>query len=95
MLDLSGVPDSLLEVVLDVVSEVRRRAPGLNPSDIMVVGAACRDVLHAASPSVRSDHASWPSAGRATSNFWCARSSWAVVRHGRVGDPGRASSLMP
>ncbi|MDR7382665.1 hypothetical protein [Promicromonospora iranensis] len=47
MLNLSGVPDSLLEVVRDVVSEVRRRTPELDPSDIMVVGAACRDVLHA------------------------------------------------
>lgn len=47
MLDLSGVPESLLEVIRDVVSEVRGRAPGLDPSDIMVVGAMCRDVLHA------------------------------------------------
>jgi predicted nucleotidyltransferase len=48
MLQLSGVPDSLLEVVRDVVSEVHVRAPGLDPSNIMVVGAACRDILHAA-----------------------------------------------
>jgi predicted nucleotidyltransferase len=47
MLDLSAVPDPLLEVIRDVVSEVRGRAAGLDPSDIMVVGAACRDVLHA------------------------------------------------
>lgn len=48
MLDFSGVPESMLDVVFDVVSEVHRSAPGLNPADMMLVGAACRDVLHAA-----------------------------------------------
>lgn len=48
MLDLSIVPRSLLDVTLDVVSVVDASTPGLDPSDIMVVGAACRDVLHAA-----------------------------------------------
>lgn len=48
MLDLSRVPDPLLDVVLGVVSAVNESAPELSPSDIMVVGAACRDVLHAA-----------------------------------------------
>lgn len=48
MLDLSRVSDSLLDVVLDVVSAVSGSTPELNPSTIMVVGAACRDVLHAA-----------------------------------------------
>lgn len=48
MLDLSSVPESMLDTVFDVVSEVHRTAPGLNPADVMIVGAACRDVLHAA-----------------------------------------------
>ena len=48
MLDLPSIPDSMLDVISDVVSEVHRSAPELDPADIMVVGAACRDVLHAA-----------------------------------------------
>jgi predicted nucleotidyltransferase len=48
MLDLPSVPDAMLDVVFDVVSEVHRSAPGLDLANMMVVGAACRDVLHTA-----------------------------------------------
>jgi predicted nucleotidyltransferase len=48
MLDLQIVPDSMLDVVFDVVSEVQRSTPELDPANMMVVGAMCRDVLHAA-----------------------------------------------
>lgn len=48
MLDLRSVPDSMLDAVFDVVSEVHRSAPELGPANMMVVGAMCRDVLHAA-----------------------------------------------
>lgn len=48
MLDLSKVSDGFLEPVARVVGAALEAADGLSADDIMVVGAWCRDTLHAA-----------------------------------------------
>lgn len=46
MLDLASTPDELLQPTGHVLEAALPQAPGLRPDDVMVVGAACRDILH-------------------------------------------------
>ena len=46
MVDLTSTPDDLLQPIGKVLQAALPHAPGLRPEDIMVVGAACRDILH-------------------------------------------------
>lgn len=46
MLDLTCTPDELLRPIASVLDAALPHAPGLRPEDVMVVGAACRDILH-------------------------------------------------
>jgi predicted nucleotidyltransferase len=46
MFDPTSTPDELLQPIANVLEAALPRAPGLRPDDVMVVGAACRDVLH-------------------------------------------------
>lgn len=48
MLDLSTVADSLLDPVAQVVAGLQEQEPQLEADSIMLVGAWCRDALHAA-----------------------------------------------
>lgn len=47
MIDLARVDDHFYDILIPVVGELTSRT-GLEPGDILLVGAACRDVLHAA-----------------------------------------------
>lgn len=46
MLDLSSTPDEFLEPIARVLEAAVTAAPGLQPQDVMVIGAAARDLLH-------------------------------------------------
>ena len=46
MLDLASTPDELLHPIGHVLEAALPQAPGLRSEGVMVVGAACRDVLH-------------------------------------------------
>lgn len=48
MLDLTRCEDSQLDLVRRVAAEIVSLTPGLDARNIMIVGAACRDVLHSA-----------------------------------------------
>jgi predicted nucleotidyltransferase len=48
LLDLHRSPDGDLDPLRAVVEAALAAASGLSPSDLMVVGARCRDILHAA-----------------------------------------------
>lgn len=48
LLDLSRIAEGFLDPVADVVEEMRTQAHGIDPDLIMLVGAWCRDTLHAA-----------------------------------------------
>lgn len=46
MLDLTKVPQGVLDPIALVIAAVLADADGLTSDDVMLVGAACRDVLH-------------------------------------------------
>lgn len=46
MFEPTGTPDALLQPIAHVLDALLPHAPGLRPEDVMVVGAACRDILH-------------------------------------------------
>lgn len=48
MLDVSGIAEGFLDPIARVVEEMREHAPGIDPDRVMLVGAWCRDTLHAA-----------------------------------------------
>ena len=48
MLDFTRLPEGLLDPIARVVYAARRQAPDLAADRVMLVGAGCRDVLHAA-----------------------------------------------
>jgi predicted nucleotidyltransferase len=48
LLDLSGLPEALLDPLVRVVETAREQAPELSPDRIMLVGARCRDIIHSA-----------------------------------------------
>lgn len=48
MLELSRIADGFFDPIASVVEEMRKQAPGIDPDRIMLVGAWCRDTLHAA-----------------------------------------------
>ena len=48
MIDLTRAPDELPQPIASVLDAALPHAPGLRSTDVMVVGAACRDILHRA-----------------------------------------------
>jgi predicted nucleotidyltransferase len=48
LLDLSGLSDDFLDPLARVVETANQHTPELSPERIMLVGAWCRDILHAA-----------------------------------------------
>lgn len=48
MLDLVDTPSGLVDPIAKVVDAVLESPGDISPSDIMIVGARCRDILHAA-----------------------------------------------
>ena len=88
MLDLTKCDESQLDLVRRVAAEIVALTPGLDARNVMIVGAACRDVLHSAlghdsrlrAPTTWMSHSRLP-IGRST-------------RTSRVGLPSRATSAM-
>jgi predicted nucleotidyltransferase len=48
LLDLSRIAEGFLDPIASVVEEMRKQAPAIDPDRVMLVGAWCRDTLHAA-----------------------------------------------
>lgn len=48
MLDLTSITEGFLDPIVRVVEEMLEQVPELDPSRVMLVGAWCRDTLHAA-----------------------------------------------
>lgn len=48
LLDLSRVAEVILGPIVRVVGQLREKAPDIDPDQVMLVGAWCRDTLHAA-----------------------------------------------
>lgn len=48
MLDISRIASGSFDPIARVVQEIRERAPGFDPNCVMLVGACCRDLIHAA-----------------------------------------------
>lgn len=48
MLDLSNLSDAFVDPLACVVETAREHAPELSPDRMMLVGAWCRDIMHAA-----------------------------------------------
>jgi predicted nucleotidyltransferase len=48
LLDVSRVAEGFLDPIARVVDEMREHAPGIDPDTVMLIGASCRDTLHAA-----------------------------------------------
>jgi len=48
LLDVSRVAEAFLDPIARVVEEMRNHAPEIDPDRVMLVGAWCRDTLHAA-----------------------------------------------
>lgn len=48
MLDLSSIAEGFFDPIERVIAQMLNQAPGLDPDRVMLVGAWCRDTLHAA-----------------------------------------------
>jgi predicted nucleotidyltransferase len=48
LIELSRVAEGFLDPIARVIAEMREHAPGIEPDRVMLVGAWCRDTLHAA-----------------------------------------------
>lgn len=87
MFELSSVPDDLLQPIAEVLEAALPHARGLRPEDVMVVGAACRDILHHALGH------RFPTSATHDLDLALALSSWGVYRSiaaafPKVGDTG-------
>lgn len=48
MLNMRRITEGFLDPITRVVEQMREHAPGIDPDQVMLVGAWCRDTLHAA-----------------------------------------------